>query len=139
MLKHFLTRQFVAFLAVGSSAALLQWSSRMLLSRWLQFSAAILVAYAMSMTFAFCLNSLFVFRRSTRPRQKQARDFIAINLAFFPLVWAASIGLEHALHDLGMRHATEAVAHGCAIGLPTMVTFLLYKFSAFKEGQYGRP
>ncbi len=139
MLKHFLTRQFLAFLAVGASAALLQWSSRIVLSHWLAFSAAIVPAYAMSMTFAFCLNSLFVFRQSTRPRQKQARDFIMINLAFFPVVWVAAIGFEHALRDLGMRHATEAVAHACAIGLPTMITFLLYKFSAFKEGEYGRP
>jgi putative flippase GtrA len=105
----------------------------------MDFSAALLAAYAISMTFAFCLNSLFVFRDSTRPRPKQARDFIMINIAFFPLVWAASIGLDHALRELGMRHATQAVAHAAAIGLPAMVTFLLYKFYAFREGIYGRP
>ncbi len=138
-LKHFFTSQFVGFLAVGGSAALLNWSARILLGLWLGFSAAIMAAYAISMAFAFCLNSLFVFRHSARPRRKQARDFILINLAFFPLVWAASIGLDHALRYLGMRHATEAVAHAGAIGLPMMATFLLYKFFAFKEGEYGRP
>ena len=139
MLKLFYTRQFLEFLAVGGSAALLQWSARMLLSHWLEFSAALLVAYAISLTFAFCLNSLFVFRHSTRPRQKQARDFIMINIAFFPLVWAASIGFDHALRTLGMQYGSQALGHACAIGLPTMMTFLLYKLFAFKEGAYGRP
>lgn len=138
-LKHFFTRQFLGFLAVGGSAALLNWSARILLSLWLGFSTAILAAYAISTTFAFCLNSIFVFRHSARPRRKQARDFILINLAFFPLVWAASIGLDHALRYLGMRHATEAVAHAGAIGLPMMFTFLLYKFFAFREGEYVEP
>jgi putative flippase GtrA len=128
----------MGFLTAGGSAALLQWSSRLLLSLWLEFSAAILAAYAISMPFAFCSNSLFVFRHAARPRQKQARDFMMINIAFFPLVCGASIGLDHALRNIGMRHATEAVAHASAIGLPMMVTFLLYKFFVFKEGVYGR-
>jgi putative flippase GtrA len=133
VIGHFLTRQFLGFVAVGGTAALLHWLARIALSHWLPFSLAVVMAYAVGMLVAFLLNSFFVFQRSTRPRRRQARDFIIINLASFPVVWLASIMLERALRMFGMVHYTEALAHAIAISLPMLATFLIYKFYAFKD------
>lgn len=133
MIRLFLSRQFLGFVAVGGTAALLHWLARIVLSLWLPFSMAVVLAYGVGMLVAFALNSFFVFQRSTRPRALQARDFVIVNLLSFPVVWFASLRIDSGLRSLGMTHYSEALAHGIAIALPMLATFLIYKFHAFKE------
>ncbi len=137
MLRHFLSRQFAGFLAVGGLAALLHWLSRVLLSALMPYSAAVALAYVVGMSVAFVLNSYYVFPTSDKPVARQARDFVAINLAFFPVVWVIAMGLNQFLPRIGIVQYAEEVAHALAISLPVLATFLLYKFYAFREKYYG--
>lgn len=138
MIRHFLSRQFLLFLAVGGTAAFLHWLSRIILSHWFSFSWAVILAYGVGMAVAFTLNSLLVFPGSIKPRHRQARDFCVVNLAFFPFVWAAAIAVERLLGSLGITLFREALAHGVAVSIPMFATFLAYKFFAFKDARYGR-
>jgi hypothetical protein len=79
-----------------------------------------------------------VFPTSRRPANLQFRDFFLVNLGFFPVVWAASIKLESVLRFLGVATFTQALAHGIAISIPMLVTFLFYKLVAFKDADHGR-
>ena len=103
------------------------------------FSWAVAGAYAVGMLVAFLLNSYFVFGKSERAKHRQALDFLLINLLFFPVVWFASIEINRTLESWGVVRYTEALAHAVAVALPTVFTFLIYKFFAFKEGKYGKP
>lgn len=136
-MRHFLTRQFVGFLAVGVSAALLHWLTRILLSTVMTYAWAVFLAYGVGMAIAFTLNSVFVFPASDKPVATQARDFIVINLAMFPIVWVAAMLLRAVLPAIGVVQHADAVAHALAISLPVLATFLLYKFYAFREKYYG--
>lgn len=131
MLEQFLSRQFLAFVCVGVTAALLHWLVRILLSQFLSYTWAVCWAYAVGMTVAFVLNRVYVFPTSDRPVANQARDFVMINLAFFPVVWAAALVFNWLLLKMGFEHYSEEVAHAVAISLPVFATFLLYKFYAF--------
>jgi putative flippase GtrA len=133
MIRHFFTRQFLLFLAVGGTAAGLHWLARLLLSFWLPFSWAVVLAYAVGMLVAFLLNRMYVFPQSARPLELQCRDFVLINVAMFPMVWAAAVLINHLLKQLGVERHSEELAHAVAISLPVVATFLLYKFLAFKE------
>ena len=133
MIRYFLTRQFLGFLVVGGLAALLNWSARILLSVWLPFSTAIIIAYIVGMVTAFLLNSFFVFPKSEKARHAQARDFVWINLLSFPVVWFFSLQINSWLKTIGMVSHSEELAHAIAIPLPMFATFLIYKFFAFKE------
>lgn len=133
MIRHFLSRQFVGFLAVGGFAALLHWLARLLLSLWLPFVWAVGLAYGVGMAVAFVLNSMFVFPTSNKPRRTQARDFVLVNLSFFPLVWLASIALNALLKHFAMPSHTEELAHAIAISVPMLATFLIYKSHTFGE------
>ncbi len=137
MLRHFLSRQFVGFLLVGGFAALLHWLVRILLSLYLSFPWAVALAYGVGMGTAFLLNSYYVFPASDKPVERQARDFIIINAAFFPVVWVVSLQLNRLLPALGVERYSEEIAHGLAICLPVLATFLLYKFIAFRENYHG--
>lgn len=133
MIRHFLTWQFVGFLAVGGLAALLHWLARIGFSQWLPFALAVTCAYGVGMAVAFVLNGLFVFPNSERARHLQVRDFVLVNLAFFPVVWLAAVKINECLLALGFTWHHEALAHALAIPLPMLATFLIYKFFAFRE------
>jgi putative flippase GtrA len=136
LIKHFLSRQFLAFLAAGVAAAMVHWLSRIALSVWLAFPVAVALAYAVGILTAFLLNAWLVFPSSNKPRAQQARDFVLVNLLFFPVVWGASVAIERLLRAWSVPQS-QAVAHGLAISIPTLATFLLYKFFTFKERPLG--
>ncbi len=127
----------MVFLAVGMTAALLHWLSRILLSQLMSYAWAVALAYGVGMTIAFLLNRYFVFPTSDKPASKQARDFFFINISFFPVVWIASLLFNQMLITLGVGRYSEGIAHALAISLPLMATFLLYKLFAFKDKYYG--
>ena len=68
VIKVFFTKQFLLFLAVGSIAAVLHWSARLLLNVWMPFAIAVIVAYGVGITVGFLLNSVFVFPNSGKPK-----------------------------------------------------------------------
>ena len=96
------------------------------------FSLAVIFAYGVGILVAFSLNAIYVFPDSDRPRHRQMRDFVLVNLAFFPVVWALSLGLKEVLLVIGWTFFTEAFAHGFAISVPMFATFLIYKFLIFR-------
>lgn len=104
-----------------------------MLSLWVSYSTAVLIAYMLGMTVAFLLNRAIVFPNSNRPMSKQARDFILTNLAFLPVVWGAAMAINILLQRLGVRTFSEEIAHAIALALPMLGTFLIYKFYAFKS------
>ncbi len=131
MIRHFLSKQFLGFVAVGGTAALLHWLARILMSEWLSFPVAVCLAYVLGMLVAFVLNKQFIFVRSSRPIRLQIRDFVLINLAFAPVVWVSAVSLNHFFEQVSWSFYPEALAHGIAIALPMLATFLIYKFFTF--------
>lgn len=132
MIRHFVSRQFLGFVAVGLCAAAANWLARLLFAHWLPFAGAVALAYAVGLGLAFVLNSRYVFPASTRPRAAQAREFVLVNLGFFPLVWLASLAFAQALQALGLERGREGLAHAAALALPMLATFLIYKFHTFR-------
>lgn len=133
MLKHFFSMQFLGFLLVGMTAASANWLSRLAMAQWVNFVVAVPLAYAVGMSVAFVLNSLFVFPKSTVPVKKQVRRFLVINVSFIPVVWGGALVLVELLEAIGIVQYVEEIAHAVALALPMLGTFLLYKFFAFSE------
>lgn len=133
MIKHFFTKQFLLFIVMGGAAAFINWISRIIFSNWMSFYLAVFYAYGLGMTVAFTLNSMFVFSRSKKPKRKQARDFMIVNLISFPIVLLSSITIEHLLLEYGFINYRQAIAHGLALIVPILGVFLIYKYFAFNE------
>jgi putative flippase GtrA len=132
VIRHFFTPQFLAFLVVGTTAAFINWSSRILFSFWLTYPIAVFIAYLLALACAFILNKYYVFPKSDRPLNKQMRDFFLTNIAFLPVVWSAAIMLAKFIPHIFVTQYTEEIAHAIAIAIPMFATFLIYKFIAFK-------
>lgn len=131
MIRLFRTRQFLKFMVVGLTAAILHWVARYLLNTVFSFSVSILLAYCIGMIVAFMLNRSFVFPESQVPLKLQANRFILINTSMLPVVWSFSILVDSILVELSVPHS-KSIAHGLAVLLPSGLTFLAYKFFSFK-------
>lgn len=132
MIHHFLSRQFVVFLAVGGTAAAVNWLARWLFRHWTSYGVAVALAYGCGFVAGFLLSRRYVFPGSSRPVSVQAREVLLVNLAWFPVVWITSLLLAPQLLHWGAGHWSEGIAHGIATGLPAFGSFLIYKLHTFR-------
>ena len=129
----FLTRQFLAFLAVGLTAAIIHWISRYLLTPVIGYELALIIAYAIGIIVAYCLNASFVFSTAANKRREQVVYFVGFNLMMAPFVIGIAYGLsEYLFPRIGWSFSPRGVAHAIGVAAPIFVNFLLHKFFTFK-------
>lgn len=131
-MNMFLSRQYVRFLLVGGSAAVLHWLARIWLSQQMIFEWAVVLSYFVGLLVAFVLNRLYVFPETTLPLSTQIRRFFVVNLITMPLVWITAIGLYQVFYFIPSEWWRESLAHGVAVAIPAISSFVAYKLFAFK-------
>jgi len=66
------------------------------------------------------------------PLKNQTQRFLIINFSFLPIVFVMFNLLTDFFKELHLEELSEPIAHIVVLGLPALITFLLYKFYAFK-------
>jgi len=126
-------RQFALFLAVGGTAALINFGARIVLSHWLSFSAAIVLAYVIGMITAFVLNRAIVFRTPQNGIHHQVFWFIAVNIAAVLQTLLVSLLLTRIVFPrAGFFWHSEAVAHAIGVAVPVVTSFIGHKALTFR-------
>lgn len=133
--KIYQTKQFLSFTLVGVLCAVFHWASRIVLGFFISFKISLILSYVLAMTLAYTLNRIFVFPHTNRSLFETLRDFYVINLLMFPVVYFLSIFLSSLLLDVGFISYNEILAHGFSVLVPSVLTFLFYKFSVFGKAQ----
>ncbi len=132
-LRPFFSRQFVAFLVVGGTAAAAQWLSRFAFSYALPYSGALVAAYGVGLAVAFELNRRFVFPTMGENRHAQFARFLAVNALSFCVVWLVSMLMgEVLLVQVMPRQWAEAVGHGIGVLSPAALSFILHRSYTFR-------
>jgi len=125
--------QFALFIVAGGLAACVNFFSRMLLSHWLVYSAAIVVAYLLGMITAFVLNRILVFKQVSHSMRHQVFWFTLVNLAAVLQTLAISLLLaEWVFPRTGFDWHPETVAHGFGVAVPAVTSFIGHKYLSFK-------
>jgi len=133
VIRHFLSRQFLVFLLTGGTAAAVNFGSRILYSRWLDFSAAVIVAYITGMVTAFVLAKLFVFKDSTQSVHRSIVFFILVNLVAVLQTWAISMGLAYyLLPSMGVTAFVPEIAHAVGVAVPVFTSYIGHKRWSFR-------
>lgn len=138
-LKNFLliyfSAQFIKFIFAGSTSAFVNLSSRFLLHQVLKINSNVsfVVAYFIGLFTAFVLYRRYVFPYSLVPYNTQAVRFLLINFSFFPIAIISFNLLVELFNFIGFGVYSHPFSHILVIGLPALITFLLYKFFAFKN------
>lgn len=127
-------RRFALFVALGGCAAAINWLSRFPLQQFMPFPAAVAGAYMIGMVVAFILFSRYVFPGAPLPLAHQVKFFVLVNLAGIAQVWGVSMALVYfAFPAIGFTGPlAESLAHGIAIGVPTISSYFGHKFLTFK-------
>lgn len=124
--------QFVNFLVTGGIAAVANFCSRIILNRWMSYSAAIIVAYVIGMVTAFVLNRKYVFREATNPLHHQVFWFTIVNLAAVAQTLAVSLLLARWLFpSMGFHWHDETIAHAFGVAVPVLTSFIGHKHLTF--------
>jgi len=128
-----INRQFGLFLVAGGLAACVNFFSRMLLSHWLSYSVAIVMAYLLGMITAFVLNRLLVFRQVIHSMRHQVFWFTVVNLAAVLQTLAISLLLAEWLFPrIGFVWHPETVAHAFGVAVPVVTSFAGHKYLSFR-------
>ncbi|MCR6686503.1 GtrA family protein [Pseudoxanthomonas sp.] len=126
--------QLVKFILAGGTAAAANFGARILLSLWLPYEAAIVVAYLIGMLTAFVLNRAFVFTRVENTLRSQVSWFIAINLAAVLQTLLISLLLARVLFPaLGMEFHPETLAHAVGVAVPVITSYLGHRRFTFRS------
>lgn len=128
-----LSRQFLTFLVTGAIAAGVNFGSRIVLSQWLDYSAAILLAYVAGMITAFLLAKAFVFPDARQEIHRSILFFILVNLVAVAQTWAVSLAMARAvLPALGVQRFVPEIAHACGVIVPVFTSYLGHKYWSFR-------
>lgn len=132
-MSQFLSRQFLTFLVTGGTAAAVNFGSRLLYNRWLDYSSSVIVAYITGMITAFILARLFVFKESEQSMHKSAFFFVLVNLVAVAQTWAISMGLAYwLLPAMGVTRGAPEIAHAVGIVVPVFTSYLGHKRWSFR-------
>lgn len=133
MIQSLASRQFLLFVLVGGTAALVNFLSRIVYNRWLEFTPAIVLAYLTGMATAFMLSRLFVFKQSSRPMHHAAFYFTLVNLFAVLQTWLVSTLLAfHLLPWLGVDTFRLEIAHAFGVAVPVFSSYFGHKYLSFR-------
>jgi putative flippase GtrA len=134
LIQAFLSRQFVVFLLTGGTAAIVNFTSRIVYNAWMGFSAAVIAAYLTGMVTAYVLARHFVFKTSTQPLTRSILFFTLVNALALAQTWTVSILMAfYVLPALGVSRYSPEIAHATGIIVPVFTSFLGHKYWSFRS------
>ena len=128
-----MSRQFVAFILVGSFAALVNFTSRILYNTQVNYEWAVFLAYLTGMFTAYILSRVLVFGPSLRSRRSELFRFTIVNLIAMIQVWGISVGLARYVFPwLNFNYHPYEIAHLIGLGIPVFSSYLGHKYFSFR-------
>lgn len=126
------SRQFLAYVACGSMAALSQIGTRCAANLVMPFAAAVVLSYVIGMFVALVLYRRFVFSVNDRPIKRQVALFAMSYVLLFPLSFGVSVGAAALLSFVLAPVDARMLGHTVGVGLPVFINFAFNKFVTFR-------
>jgi len=131
--REFCTQHFIKFTLIGGFAALVNFSSRIILNYYMSYSNSIITAYLFGMITAFSLNKLFLFKKATTKTTIQVIWFSIINiLAVLQTLFVSLLFAKLLLPTMGFHFHIKETAHAIGIAIPIFTSYLGHKYFTFK-------
>lgn len=141
MWRYFTTSinsRFSRFVIAGGIAAIVNILSRIVLSQFMTFGVAVVVAYLVGMTTAYLMMRQFVFDSSGKSVPHEYIRFGFVNLIGLVQVWTISVGLARWFVPLIHFHwHPETVAHLIGVLSPVATSYVGHKLFTFaRSGEH---
>jgi putative flippase GtrA len=123
----------IRYLLAGGTAAAANFGSRLVFSRWVNYEAAILLAFVVGLTVGFSLMRGYVFDAQHKPLAPQLGMFVAVNLLAVLQTLAVSLVLARwALPAIGAGAYAESIGHLGGIAAPVVTSYFAHRFVTFR-------
>ncbi len=128
--------RFIRFILTGGFAALVNVGVRIVLSQFMNFHAAVIIAYLIAMITAYALSRIFVFEKSGRSIAEELSKFAIVNLVAIAQVWLVTMVLNYyILPAIGWTLYPKIVAHFIGVASPVFTSYFGHKYFSFKENK----
>lgn len=128
--------RFIRFILTGGFAALVNVGVRIVLSQFMNFHAAVIIAYLIAMVTAYALSRIFVFEKSGRSIAEELSKFAIVNLVAIAQVWLVTMVLNYyILPAIGWTLYPKIFAHFIGVASPVFTSYFGHKYFSFKENK----
>lgn len=127
--------EFAGFVVAGGISAVCNFLSRILLSNFVSYPVAIVLAYLVGMLTAFILMRSHVFRLSRKRIDHQVMAFVTVNMLSVLQTLAVSLAFAwYLLPWFGVERHVETLAHAVGMVVPIASSYILHKRWTFRAG-----
>tara|TARA_Y200000002_G_scaffold381029_1_gene393931 strand:+ start:2309 stop:2752 length:444 start_codon:yes stop_codon:yes gene_type:complete len=127
-----LRKEFTLFILAGSTAALINIISRIILTIFLNFEISIFLSYLIGMAASFVLQRKYVFRSTKKSYKRSIAAFLLVNLVGLAQVWIVSLLIRFWLINfITSVSIVEFIAHCFGIGIPAFTSYFGHKYITF--------
>ncbi len=124
--------RFLLFLVVGGTAAVVNWSTRILFSLWFALGPSIVLAHLAGMAVAYAAGRRLVFRSGDRRVAAEFARFGLVNVVSLAQTWVVTLALAALGGYLPLeREIVEAAAHGAAIASTALTSYAMHRRFTF--------
>ena len=125
--------RFIAYLLAGGVAALLNWSSRFLFSRWFNYPVSIVLAFIVGLISGFVLMRWLVFDGARKSAATQVPFYLLVNLlALVQTLCVSLILAKWVIPGVGLSIRPEGPAHLIGVLVPVVTSYFGHKYFTFK-------
>ena len=127
-------KEFPLFILAGSTAALINVISRIILTIFLNFEISIFISYLIGMITSFLLQRKYVFKSTKKSYKRSFAAFSLVNLFALFQVWLVSLLIKFWLINfISSIPLVEFIAHCFGVGIPAFTSYFGHKYITFGD------
>lgn len=136
ILKKSTNKQFILFLFTGGFSAIINLTSRIIISNFLRFEISVLIAYFIGMITAYFLAKKYVFLNVQKSNKKSFPIFSLVNfvailqtllISKYTRIWLINIFDNLIIIDF--------ISHLCGVVFPIFSSFYGHKYITFSNSK----
>lgn len=126
--------EFYRFVFTGGIAALVNFTSRIILNLYFTYSTSIVIAYLFGMLTAFILSKKYVFKPSSHFVLMSFFYFSVVNILAVLQTWLLAMSFNyHILPYFGIISYTRELSHMVGIVIPVFTSYYGHKYLSFRS------
>ena len=136
ILKKTTNNQFILFLLTGGFSAIINLTSRIIISNFLRFEVSVLIAYFIGMLTAFFLAKKYVFLNIKKSDKKSFPIFALVNFVAILQTFLISKYIRIWLINISDNLIfIDFISHLCGVIFPIFTSFYGHKYITFNNSR----
>jgi len=129
----YFSKEFILFVVCSGISAVVNFFVRIILTVYIEYAIAIVLAYICGIIVSFTLNKIFVFNIRTGNIHKQLGKFIIINFSGVCITLFLSLLFRNVIFPfIGFTFYVNEFAHVIGLSFTAFTSFLGHKYFSFK-------